>query len=435
MQEEVTIDGLKFSLLPSPHLKFESVSAGKLRDAKATHGRVFVDIPALLSDKVVINSLELENVSIAGDATKRILGWGTHTQAKSASAEIDQVKLKSVKLDVKPALAAFDATIAFGKDARFPRGHAHGRGQVDGHGAPARERVRRDLRRAQLGAAAGRAGAGERRERQGRAHRERPHLLRVRGRRARGQGERHAAVELGPDGEDGLLARPGARRAAHAVLHARRGGDGKLEGTSRSPPSRPPSPRCSMRRACRGSSGSPTARSRTPTSWRPCSPPMPPGARRDQVRRAHGRVLDRRRARGLAQPRPAGRRAARRRLARRGRERRALRAPVRRDPLERRAGPRRLQRLGHGGEAHPAPRRALRARLGPVEAGGPQAASPRGLAGLARLAPIARLAAPYRGRIALAFVTMLVSAGMVLVIGEGCAASSTRASPAAGPTC
>ncbi|HQW39379.1 MAG TPA: hypothetical protein PLO00_11700, partial [Usitatibacteraceae bacterium] len=40
-------------------------------------------------------------------------------------------------------------------------------------------------------------------------------------------------------------------------------------------------------------------------------------------------------------------------------------------------------------------------------------------AGLARLLPLFRLLAPHRARVAVAFAAMLVSAGMVLVIGEG----------------
>jgi ATP-binding cassette subfamily B protein len=49
----------------------------------------------------------------------------------------------------------------------------------------------------------------------------------------------------------------------------------------------------------------------------------------------------------------------------------------------------------------------------------PAGAVTGGGAGLARLLPLFRLLAPHRARIAVAFVAMLLSAGMVLVIGEG----------------
>jgi len=45
--------------------------------------------------------------------------------------------------------------------------------------------------------------------------------------------------------------------------------------------------------------------------------------------------------------------------------------------------------------------------------------TPGGPGGLARLLPLFRLLVPYRRRIAVAFVTLLISAAMVLVIGEG----------------
>ena len=50
-------------------------------------------------------------------------------------------------------------------------------------------------------------------------------------------------------------------------------------------------------------------------------------------------------------------------------------------------------------------------------ASAPRAAPAR--AGIARLLPLFRMLAPYRARIALAFAALLVSAAMVLVIGEG----------------
>jgi hypothetical protein len=128
LHEDVSISSLKFSLVPSPHLKFEGLAVGKSLDAKATHGRVFIDIPALLGDRVVINLLELENVSITGDAPKRILGWG-RTDGKKNAAEIDAVKLRNVTLEVKPALPAFEALIAFARDGSIKQVNLSGEGK------------------------------------------------------------------------------------------------------------------------------------------------------------------------------------------------------------------------------------------------------------------------------------------------------------------
>jgi hypothetical protein len=114
-EDAVSISSVKFSLLPSPHLKIEGFTVGKALDAKASHGRMYVDIPALLGDRVVINSLELENVLITGDAPRRILGWG-RKEGKAESAVIESVRLKGLKIDVKPEIKPFDATLVFAKD-------------------------------------------------------------------------------------------------------------------------------------------------------------------------------------------------------------------------------------------------------------------------------------------------------------------------------
>lgn len=131
LHEEVSISNLKFSLIPSPHLKVEGFTVGKALDAKATHGRIFLDIPALLGDKVVVNLLELENVSIVGEAPRRVLGWAK-VEGKSESAVIESVRLRNVKLEVKPELKPFDATLGFGKDGKFRSASLSGEGKWSG---------------------------------------------------------------------------------------------------------------------------------------------------------------------------------------------------------------------------------------------------------------------------------------------------------------
>ncbi len=148
-EDRVSISSLKFSLIPSPHLKIEGLTIGKLLDAKATHGRVFVDIPALLGDRIVINSLELENVSITGDAPRRILSWGK-VEGKSAAAQIDAIRLRGVKLDVKPELQALrgDARPS-AATAPSSRREPLRRGQVErGRSGPARAEFDVGFRRA-----------------------------------------------------------------------------------------------------------------------------------------------------------------------------------------------------------------------------------------------------------------------------------------------
>jgi len=128
LHDEVSISSLKFSLVPTPHLKIEGIAVGKSLDAKATHGRVFVDIGALLGDRVVINTLELENVTITGEAPRRILSWG-RMEGKKDAAEVDQVRLRNVKLDVKPELPLFEARLAFGGDGALKQATLSGEGK------------------------------------------------------------------------------------------------------------------------------------------------------------------------------------------------------------------------------------------------------------------------------------------------------------------
>ena len=130
-EDRVSISSLKFSLIPSPHLKIEGFTVGKALDAKASHGRLFVDIPALLADRIVVNTLELDNVSITGDAPRRILSWGK-VEGKKEAAEIEVVRLRGVKMDVKPEIKSFDVTLAFGRDGVFKNASLSGEGKWSG---------------------------------------------------------------------------------------------------------------------------------------------------------------------------------------------------------------------------------------------------------------------------------------------------------------
>ncbi len=128
MHEDVSISNLKFTLIPTPHLKIDQFAVGKLLDVKAPTGRIYVDIGALLSDRVVINALELDSLSIAGDPTRRILAWGK-SDGKAAAAEIDLIRLKEVKLDVKPEVKPFAVTLAFTKEGAFKLAQLSGEGK------------------------------------------------------------------------------------------------------------------------------------------------------------------------------------------------------------------------------------------------------------------------------------------------------------------
>jgi uncharacterized protein involved in outer membrane biogenesis len=117
LHDDVAIASMTFRLVPSPHLRLENVQVGKLLDAKAGSGRVNLDVMTLFGDKISIDSIELENVTIGAEAVRRIPTWGS-TDGKS-EVGLNSVRLRGVKMETKPALDPFDATLRFAKDGQM----------------------------------------------------------------------------------------------------------------------------------------------------------------------------------------------------------------------------------------------------------------------------------------------------------------------------
>jgi hypothetical protein len=115
LHDDVSISALTFRLVPTPHLRVENVAVGKLLDAKASTGRIYLDIPTLFGDKLSINSIELDGVTLTNEAVRRITRWG-NPEGKGDIGAIDSIKLRNVKLEVKPAIDAFDAYLTFARN-------------------------------------------------------------------------------------------------------------------------------------------------------------------------------------------------------------------------------------------------------------------------------------------------------------------------------
>jgi hypothetical protein len=127
LHDDVSIGAVTFRLLPTPHLNVEDVSVGKLLDAKAPTGQVYLDLATLFGERPSINLLELDGVSLSADAVKRIPAWGRR-DGKSQAGEIAQIRLHNVKLDVKPALEPFEATLVFTRDGALRQATLRGQG-------------------------------------------------------------------------------------------------------------------------------------------------------------------------------------------------------------------------------------------------------------------------------------------------------------------
>ena len=114
LHDDVSIASATFRLWPTPHLRVENVAVGKLLDAKASVGKVYLDLPTIFGDRLSINQLEFEGVSVSREAVKRMPTWGS-PEGKSEIGAVSLITLKNVKLDVKPSVDSFNADLSFDK--------------------------------------------------------------------------------------------------------------------------------------------------------------------------------------------------------------------------------------------------------------------------------------------------------------------------------
>lgn len=115
LHDDVAISAVTFRLFPTPHLTLENLSVGKVLDAKASTGQIYLDIATLFGDRPSINVLELNDVTLTPEAVRRIPQWGA-PQGKGKAGDIANIVLHGVKLDVKPAPEPFNADLRFGRD-------------------------------------------------------------------------------------------------------------------------------------------------------------------------------------------------------------------------------------------------------------------------------------------------------------------------------
>ena len=115
LNDDVSIASMTFRLVPTPHLRLENVSVGKLLDAKADTGRVYLDLGSLFGDKLAISAIELDGVRISNEAAQRIPLWA-QPKGKAESGGISKITLRGVTVDVKPKIDSFTAVLDYAKD-------------------------------------------------------------------------------------------------------------------------------------------------------------------------------------------------------------------------------------------------------------------------------------------------------------------------------
>jgi hypothetical protein len=86
LHDDVSIASTTFRLVPSPHLRVENLAVGKALDAKASTGRIYMDLGSLIGEKISVNAVELDNVSLSNEAVQRILRCGAAWRAGKTPA-------------------------------------------------------------------------------------------------------------------------------------------------------------------------------------------------------------------------------------------------------------------------------------------------------------------------------------------------------------
>ena len=118
VHEPVTIQTVRASLWPSPHLVLDGVMLGKLRDVKIDTVSVWPDMRSLLGDAKALKKIEFKDVTLDQDALPRIPLWFEEKGAHSL--QVRRVNLKNVKLGVRNIqLPLFDAELRLGNDGAF----------------------------------------------------------------------------------------------------------------------------------------------------------------------------------------------------------------------------------------------------------------------------------------------------------------------------
>jgi hypothetical protein len=127
MHDDVSSSGLHVSLFPKPHVTIDQLSFGKLLDAKAMRGKIYMDIMAIFGDKFVIDSLELNEITISAEALPRAIKWAS-AENRGTDIEIAKIILKNVKIEVRGiAIDNFDGEILFNRKGEITSAKARTR--------------------------------------------------------------------------------------------------------------------------------------------------------------------------------------------------------------------------------------------------------------------------------------------------------------------
>ena len=120
LHEPVTINSLHITLLPSPQVKLEGFTIGKLKDIKIETVRVS-GLDLVLGGSTTLDNVELDTTALEQDALARIASWGK-TAGSAPALQIGRVNFRNVRLALKNIpLAPLQGEISLSKDGTFQK--------------------------------------------------------------------------------------------------------------------------------------------------------------------------------------------------------------------------------------------------------------------------------------------------------------------------
>lgn len=119
IQEPVSIQSLRLSILPIPGVTATGISIGKLRDVHADSVRLAIAPFSLLKPVKVVNSLTIESLNLDQEALGRLPGW-FQANAGPKQAVVRRVVLENARLNLKSVrLEGLRADIDLGDEGSF----------------------------------------------------------------------------------------------------------------------------------------------------------------------------------------------------------------------------------------------------------------------------------------------------------------------------
>ncbi|MDO9012020.1 MAG: AsmA family protein [Gallionella sp.] len=113
LKEPVTIDSIRLSVLPLPHVMLSGITVGKNQDIKLDRVRVTPDIYSLFQTTRVIKRIEIDTLILTQQAISNIQAWISAGNADNAAqVRLESIHLNNVRVNLgKASLGPFEARV------------------------------------------------------------------------------------------------------------------------------------------------------------------------------------------------------------------------------------------------------------------------------------------------------------------------------------